>query len=165
MADLDAVELIGGGTRIPRVQALLSEVLGGRGLDRHLDSDEAVVMGAGLVRSRVASTFSQRPRSAFLIIPAQTCSLFPQRSALRSPILSCLLTTVALPPSLLQTAANLSTTFRLRKFGAADAVVYPINVESKMSTGAGVSKFAFARDLQTFCICIFRIVGARDAVL
>lgn len=49
--DLANVELIGGGTRIPRVQALLQEVLGGRALDRHLDSDEAIVMGAGLVRS------------------------------------------------------------------------------------------------------------------
>lgn len=33
-ADLDAVELIGGGTRVPRLQATLSETLGGRGLDR-----------------------------------------------------------------------------------------------------------------------------------
>lgn len=32
--DLDAVELIGGGSRVPRLQAALSEVLGGRGLDR-----------------------------------------------------------------------------------------------------------------------------------
>lgn len=37
-----------------------------------------------------------------------------------------------------QTAANLSTTFRLRKFGASDTVVYPINVESKMVSGSGV---------------------------
>lgn len=33
-ADLDAVELLGGGTRVPKLQAVLSETLGGRGLDR-----------------------------------------------------------------------------------------------------------------------------------
>lgn len=32
--ELDAVELLGGGSRVPRLQAALSEVLGGRGLDR-----------------------------------------------------------------------------------------------------------------------------------
>jgi hypoxia up-regulated 1 len=32
--DIDAVELLGGGSRVPRLQAALSEVLGGRGLDR-----------------------------------------------------------------------------------------------------------------------------------
>lgn len=63
MADLANVELIGGGTRIPRVQALLQDVLGGRGLDRHLDADEAVVMGAGLVRP---GSSRQRARAAAL---------------------------------------------------------------------------------------------------
>lgn len=31
--DLSAVELLGGGSRVPRLKAALSEVLGGRGLD------------------------------------------------------------------------------------------------------------------------------------
>lgn len=34
VADLAAVELLGGGSRIPRVQAALSAALGGRALDR-----------------------------------------------------------------------------------------------------------------------------------
>lgn len=32
-ADLDAVELLGGGSRVPRLKQALSEALGGRGLD------------------------------------------------------------------------------------------------------------------------------------
>jgi hypoxia up-regulated 1 len=40
--ELDFVELLGGGTRVPRLQAVLQEALGGRALDRHLDADEAV---------------------------------------------------------------------------------------------------------------------------
>ncbi len=32
-ADLGAVELLGGGSRVPRLKAALSEALGGRGLD------------------------------------------------------------------------------------------------------------------------------------
>lgn len=33
-ADLSAVELLGGGSRVPKLQSLLSEALGGRVLDR-----------------------------------------------------------------------------------------------------------------------------------
>ncbi len=42
VSDLEYVELLGGGTRVPRLQTVLSEVLGGRTLDRHVDADEAV---------------------------------------------------------------------------------------------------------------------------
>ncbi|GIL71901.1 hypothetical protein Vretimale_636 [Volvox reticuliferus] len=72
--DIDAVELLGGGSRVPRLQAALSDVLGGRGLDRHLDADEAIALGAGLF------------------------------------------------------AANLSTSFRLRKFGMVDMTMYGISL-------------------------------------
>lgn len=57
------------------MQAVLSEVLGGRPLDRHLDSDEAAVLGA---------------------------SLF---------------------------AANLSTSFRLKKFGITDGAMYGVAIK------------------------------------
>ncbi|KAL6750263.1 Hsp70 protein-domain-containing protein [Haematococcus lacustris] len=72
--EVEHVELLGGGTRVPRLQAALQQALGGRALDRHMDSDEAVVMGA---------------------------SLF---------------------------AANLSTSFRLRKFGLADLTLYGVTL-------------------------------------
>ncbi|CAL8469535.1 g9076 [Coccomyxa elongata] len=79
--DLQAVELLGGGSRVPAVQAALSQALGGRALDKHLDADEAVVLGAGLF------------------------------------------------------AANLSTTFRLRKFGMADGATYPIQYQLEKDGG------------------------------
>lgn len=79
--NLSAVELLGGGTRVPRLQAVLSEALGGRVLDRHLDADEAVVLGAALY------------------------------------------------------AANLSTTFRLRKFGMSDGITYPVAFKLEETPG------------------------------
>lgn len=46
--DLYAVELIGGATRMPKLQGLLQEFLGRKDLDKHLDADEAVVLGSAL---------------------------------------------------------------------------------------------------------------------
>ncbi|KAL3615316.1 hypothetical protein CASFOL_040977 [Castilleja foliolosa] len=46
--DLYAVELIGGSTRVPKLQAKLQEFLGRKELDKHLDADEAIVLGASL---------------------------------------------------------------------------------------------------------------------
>jgi hypoxia up-regulated 1 len=46
--DIYAVELIGGATRVPKLQAKLQEFLGRKDLDRHLDADEATVLGASL---------------------------------------------------------------------------------------------------------------------
>ncbi|WOL02890.1 heat shock 70 kDa protein 17-like [Canna indica] len=43
-----AVELIGGATRVPKLQAKLQEFLGRNDLDKHLDADEAIVLGASL---------------------------------------------------------------------------------------------------------------------
>ncbi|KAI3698678.1 hypothetical protein L2E82_42404 [Cichorium intybus] len=46
--DIYAFELIGGGTRVPKLQAKLQEFLGKSDVDRHLDADEATVLGASL---------------------------------------------------------------------------------------------------------------------
>ena len=75
LGDIEVVEIIGGATRVPFIKQALSDALGGRALDMHLDADEAVAMGAGLF------------------------------------------------------AANMSTTFRMRKFGAADAAPYGLEVD------------------------------------
>ncbi|XP_022150578.1 heat shock 70 kDa protein 17 [Momordica charantia] len=48
MDEIYAVELIGGATRVPKLQAKLQEFLGRNELDKHLDSDEAIVLGAAL---------------------------------------------------------------------------------------------------------------------
>ncbi|WIA17622.1 hypothetical protein OEZ85_014432 [Tetradesmus obliquus] len=58
--DVDAVELLGGGSRVPKLQAELSAALGGRHLDRHLDADEALVLGAGLFAANLSSSFRLR---------------------------------------------------------------------------------------------------------
>jgi hypoxia up-regulated 1 len=42
------------------LQAALSEALQGRSLDRHLDADEAIVMGAGLFAANLSSSFRLR---------------------------------------------------------------------------------------------------------
>lgn len=41
LKDIEVVEAIGGATRVPGVKKALSEALGGRQLDLHLDADEA----------------------------------------------------------------------------------------------------------------------------
>ncbi|XP_015880901.3 heat shock 70 kDa protein 17 [Ziziphus jujuba] len=46
--EIYAVELIGGATRVPKLQAKLQEFFGRKELDRHLDADEAIVLGAAL---------------------------------------------------------------------------------------------------------------------
>lgn len=46
--EIYAIELIGGATRVPKLQAKLQEFLGRKDLDRHLDADEAIVLGSSL---------------------------------------------------------------------------------------------------------------------
>ena len=46
--DVDHVVLVGGSTRIPKVQELLSEYFDGKGLNRSINPDEAVALGAAV---------------------------------------------------------------------------------------------------------------------
>ncbi|THG08162.1 hypothetical protein TEA_020925 [Camellia sinensis var. sinensis] len=46
--EIYAVELIGGATRVPKLQAKIQEFIGRKDLDKHLDADEAIVLGAAL---------------------------------------------------------------------------------------------------------------------
>ncbi|MCO5583506.1 hypothetical protein L7F22_037417 [Adiantum nelumboides] len=46
--ELHSVELVGGATRVPRLQSSLSDFLRKKGHERHLDADEAVALGAAL---------------------------------------------------------------------------------------------------------------------
>ncbi|XP_031105208.1 heat shock 70 kDa protein 17 [Ipomoea triloba] len=52
--EIYAVELIGGGTRVPKLQAKLQEFLGRKELDKHLDADEATVLGASLHAANIS---------------------------------------------------------------------------------------------------------------
>merc|ERR1712125_1968 len=46
--EVDHIVLVGGSTRIPRVQELLSEYFGGKELSKSINPDEAVAFGAGV---------------------------------------------------------------------------------------------------------------------
>ncbi|XP_056864478.1 heat shock 70 kDa protein 17 isoform X2 [Raphanus sativus] len=48
MDDIYAVELIGGATRVPKLQSTIQEFIGKQELDKHLDADEAIVLGSAL---------------------------------------------------------------------------------------------------------------------
>ncbi|CAA7023746.1 unnamed protein product [Microthlaspi erraticum] len=48
MDDIYAVELIGGATRVPKLQSTIQEFIGKQDLDKHLDADEAIVLGSSL---------------------------------------------------------------------------------------------------------------------
>ncbi|XP_044489116.1 heat shock 70 kDa protein 17-like isoform X2 [Mangifera indica] len=52
--EIYAVELIGGATRVPKLQAKLQEYLGRTEPDRHLDADEAIVLGASLLAANLS---------------------------------------------------------------------------------------------------------------
>ena len=53
--DLHFVELFGGGTRVPRIQQSLQELLGRETLDKHLNSDEAAAVGAAFIAATQSS--------------------------------------------------------------------------------------------------------------
>lgn len=44
--DVEMIELIGGGIRIPRIQSLLSEYFDKKELGFHLNGDESMALGA-----------------------------------------------------------------------------------------------------------------------
>lgn len=48
-SDLNAVEIVGGGTRIPLVQTVIGNTLEGRQLSRTLDSAGSVAIGSTLM--------------------------------------------------------------------------------------------------------------------
>ncbi|CDS39789.1 heat shock protein 70 [Echinococcus multilocularis] len=53
--DIDEILLVGGSTRIPRVQTMLREYFNGRVLNRSLNPDEAVAYGATLMAAQMSS--------------------------------------------------------------------------------------------------------------
>merc|ERR1711862_781087 len=57
-SEVDHIVLVGGSTRIPRVQELLSEFFGGKELSKNINPDEAVAFGAGVQASIIGGTFN-----------------------------------------------------------------------------------------------------------
>lgn len=55
--DIDAIELIGGGVRVPKVTEMLEAELNRKDLAVHLNGDEAMCFGAAFIASNSSSTF------------------------------------------------------------------------------------------------------------
>eukprot|EP00934_Nitzschia_sp_Nitz4_P000848 Nitzschia sp. Nitz4//scaffold137_size62074//32198//35242//NITZ4_006418-RA/size62074-augustus-gene-0.70-mRNA-1//-1//CDS//3329535709//848//frame0 len=58
--DIDEIEMIGGGMRVPKVQADLSAALGGKELGMHLNSDESMALGAAFSGANYSTSFRVR---------------------------------------------------------------------------------------------------------
>ena len=92
LAQLDVVELVGGGVRMPRVQAELKAFLAGSGaaaasaaeiqLGQHLNGDEAMALGAAFAAANRSSSFRVRQ-----VRPSLLSAPFPPAAS----FLSCLL--------------------------------------------------------------------------
>jgi hypoxia up-regulated 1 len=60
LTDVTAIELIGGGMRVPKVQAGLSSVLGDKELGMHINSDESMALGAAFFGANLSTAFRVR---------------------------------------------------------------------------------------------------------
>ncbi|KAL5968690.1 Heat shock cognate 70 kDa protein [Taenia solium] len=58
-ADIDEIVLVGGSTRIPKVQKLLKDFFDGRELNKSINPDEAVAYGAALLAASLAGSKSK----------------------------------------------------------------------------------------------------------
>ena len=64
--DVDHIVLVGGSTRIPRVQELISEFFGGKELAKNINPDEAVAFGAG-VQASIIGGFADNYANVILL--------------------------------------------------------------------------------------------------
>lgn len=58
--DVDMVELLGGGIRVPKIQELLQEKLQKKDLGVHLNGDEAMCFGSAFIASNSSASFKVR---------------------------------------------------------------------------------------------------------
>jgi hypoxia up-regulated 1 len=59
-ADIDEIELVGGGVRMPRIQQQLAEFFDGKDLGVHLNGDEAMALGAAFRAANLSNSFRVR---------------------------------------------------------------------------------------------------------
>ena len=64
---VDEVVLVGGSTRIPKVQALLSDFFGGKQLNRSINPDEAVAYGAAVQAAILTGEGSSQVQDLLLL--------------------------------------------------------------------------------------------------
>uniref|UniRef100_A0A7S2AJ41 Uncharacterized protein n=1 Tax=Octactis speculum TaxID=3111310 RepID=A0A7S2AJ41_9STRA len=60
VADLDGVELLGGGMRIPKIQSILGDFFVDKQLGVHLNADEAMALGAAFHAANLSTAFKVR---------------------------------------------------------------------------------------------------------
>lgn len=64
--EVDQVELLGGGIRIPKIQEILSSTLKKNELGVHLNGDEAMCFGSAFIASNSSASF--KVRKVFLTV-------------------------------------------------------------------------------------------------
>ena len=65
--EIDEIVLIGGSTRIPKIQKLLTEYFGGKRLNKSINADEAVAYGAAVQAAILAGNRSEEIEDLVLI--------------------------------------------------------------------------------------------------
>ena len=73
-SDIDEIVLVGGSTRIPRIQELLSDYFGGKSLNKSLNPDEAVAYGAA-VQAAILTGQGNEKTSELLLLDVAPLSL------------------------------------------------------------------------------------------
>lgn len=66
-ADVDAIVLVGGSTRIPKVQTLLTDFFNGKELCKNINPDEAVAYGAAVQAAILAGDTSEKTQDLLLL--------------------------------------------------------------------------------------------------
>ena len=55
-SDIDLIEIIGGGVRIPKVQEMIKNYMG-KDINMHINGDDSMALGASLIAANLTSTF------------------------------------------------------------------------------------------------------------
>jgi heat shock 70kDa protein 1/2/6/8 len=66
-AKVDDIVLVGGSTRIPKIQSLVSEFFGGRQLNKSINPDEAVAYGAAVQAAVLTGQTSEKTENLLLL--------------------------------------------------------------------------------------------------
>jgi len=73
-SEVEEIVLVGGSTRIPKIQTMLSELFGGRELNRSINPDEAVAYGAA-VQGAILSGIRNNATNSLLLVDVTPLSL------------------------------------------------------------------------------------------
>ncbi|VEU38299.1 unnamed protein product [Pseudo-nitzschia multistriata] len=60
LEEIDEIEMLGGGMRVPKVQSSLTSILGGKELGMHINSDESMALGAAFYGANISTAFRVR---------------------------------------------------------------------------------------------------------